>query len=89
MRSGRLQSVEAVVERQQGVLAEGDDGLFLDGQDGRSGLPRPSRQIGDRRPRLPLGDGLRINPVAPGQGPQALSTMLIATERLCRCGAPM
>jgi hypothetical protein len=31
MRDGRLQRVEAVVERQQGMLSErNDDGLFLD-----------------------------------------------------------
>jgi hypothetical protein len=34
MRNGRLQSIEAIVERQQGVSSEGDDHrLFLDGQD--------------------------------------------------------
>ena len=37
-RDGRLQGVEAVVERQQGMPSESDDnGLFLDGQDRRSG----------------------------------------------------
>src|ERR1700729_3226148 len=34
MRDGRLQSIKAVVERQQSMPPEGDDyGLFLDGQD--------------------------------------------------------
>ena len=36
----------------------------------------------------PLGHGLLVDPVAPGQGPQALLTMLYrSTDRLCRCGA--
>src|SRR6202042_2280087 len=42
------------------------------------GLPRPSRQIGDRSPTLPLGGGLLIDPEALGQRPQALLTMRIA-----------
>jgi hypothetical protein len=34
MRNRRLQCVEAIVERQQGVPSEGDDhGFFLNGQD--------------------------------------------------------
>ena len=45
MRDGRLQSVKAVVQRQQGVLAEGDDDcLILDGQNRRLGLLRPRWQ---------------------------------------------
>src|SRR6202044_1171528 len=60
MWNGRLQSVEAIVMRPQRMRSKGaDHSLFLDGQGRCSGLPRPSRQIGDRRPRLPLGDGLR------------------------------
>src|SRR5580692_11133371 len=54
------------------------------------GLPRPSRQIGDRSPTLPLGGGLLIDPEALGQRPQALLTMLYrSTDRLSRRGAPM
>jgi hypothetical protein len=42
MRNGRLQSVEAVVERQQGVLAEGDDdGLLI-------------AQVWQRQPNAPV-----------------------------------
>src|SRR5271163_2922496 len=91
MRNGGLQGIKAIVERQQRMPAEGDDhGLFLDGQDRRSGLLRTCRQIGRRRPRLPLGDRLRIDAVALGQRPQALLTMLYrSTDRLCRRGAPM
>ena len=39
---------------------------------------------------LPLGDGLLVDAVALGQGPQARLTMLYrSTDRLCRCGAPV
>jgi hypothetical protein len=70
MRDGRLQGVEAVVERQQGMLSESDDHrLFFRGQDRRFGFLWPSRQIGDRSPPLPLGDGLLIDSVARGQSP--------------------
>src|SRR6516164_1392915 len=91
MRDGWLQSVEAVVERQQGMPPESDDhSLLLDGHDRRPRLLRACRQIGDRGPRFPLGDGLRIDAVALGQRPQALLTMLYrSTDRLCRCGAPV
>src|SRR5580704_15554047 len=54
------------------------------------GLPRPSRQIGDRSSTLPLGRGLLIDPEALGQRPQALLTMLYrSTDRLSRRGAPV
>src|SRR3984957_14248181 len=54
------------------------------------GLPRPSRQIGDRSPTLPLGGGLLIDPEALGQRPQALLTMLYrSTDRLSGRGAPV
>src|SRR3546814_468034 len=45
------------------------------------------RQISERAAFLPLRHRLLIGPVAPGQSPQALLTMLYrATDRLCRCG---
>jgi hypothetical protein len=48
MRKSRLESVEAVVERQQGMPSEGDhDRLLVNGQDGRSGLRRSGPKIGD------------------------------------------
>ena len=91
VRNGRLKRIEAIVERQQRVPAEGhDDGLVLDGQHRGLGLLRPCRQIGDETALLPLGDGLLIDAVAPGKCPQALLTMLYrSTDRLCRCGAPV
>jgi hypothetical protein len=48
VRNGRLQRIEAVVERQQRVPPKGDDHrLFLGRRHRRSGVLRPSRQIGD------------------------------------------
>ena len=40
MRDGRLQRIEAIVERQQRMPPEGDDDrLLIDGKDGRLGFP--------------------------------------------------
>src|SRR3990167_5055875 len=85
----RLFRSEAVVERQQRVLAEGDDDrLVLDRQDRGVRRPGTGRQIGDGAALLPLRDRLLVDPVAPGKAPQALLTMLYrSTDRLCRCGA--
>src|SRR5262245_38347549 len=91
MRDRRLQGVEAIIERQQGVATKGDDNrLFLDREHRRSRLSLAGRQIGRRRPPLPLRHGLLIDPVALSQRPQARLTMLYrSTDRLCRRGAPM
>jgi hypothetical protein len=63
VRDGRLQSVKAIIERQQRMPSKGDDhGLLLDGQDGRSGLLRSCWEIGSRGAPPPLGDGLRVDP---------------------------
>ena len=58
VRNGRLQVIEAVVERQQGMLAEGDDdSLFL----GRQHCRVPwGRKEG---PFAPLGDCLVVQPI--------------------------
>ena len=73
MRDGRLQGVEAVVERQQGVPSERHDhGFFLNRQDRRPRRPRPRWQIGNGGSRPPLCDGLRVDAVALRQRPQAL-----------------
>jgi hypothetical protein len=91
VRDGRLQGVEAVIQRQQGVTPEGDDDGLLLGRERRGlRLPRASRQVGDRTPLAPLGDGLGVDAVASRQVPQARLTMLDrATDRLCRAGAPV
>ncbi len=89
MRDCRLEGIEAIIQRQQRVLTKGnDDCLFLERQHRGSRFPRAGRQIGNRRPLLPFGDGLLVDPVALGQRPQALLTILYcSTDRLCRCGA--
>src|SRR5271168_3269171 len=85
----RLQRIEAIIVRQHGVPAEGDDNrLFPNRQHRGGGLSRTSRQISDSAALLPLGHGLRVDPVAPRKGPQALLTTLYrSTDRLCRGGA--
>jgi hypothetical protein len=53
--NGRLQSIEAVIQRQEGVLAEGDaKGFLLGRQDRRARLLRPHRHILDGPPMAPL-----------------------------------
>ena len=89
MRDGSLQGIQAVVERQQCVPAEGDnDSLILEGKDRRARLPRPGRAISDRAALLPFCDRLGVDPAAFGEPPQALLTTLYrSTDRLCRGGA--
>jgi hypothetical protein len=84
-----LQGIKTVVERQECVLAEGDDDrLVLDRKHCRLRVLRSGLQISDGAALFPLGDGLGIDAVPPGKAPQALLTMLYrSTERLCRCGA--
>ena len=91
MRDRRLQGVEAIVERKQRVLTEGDDNRFLFNREhrGRRRLRSHSRVSGSRS-ALPLGDRLRVDPVVTSQRPYALLTMLYrSTHRLCRAGAPV
>src|ERR1017187_2524210 len=89
MRDRRLQGIETIIERQQCMPAEGDDDRLLPDRQHRGlRLARAGWQIGDRTALLPLGDGLRVDPVAPGQSPQARLTMLYrSTDRRCRRGA--
>lgn len=91
MRDRRLKRVEAIIERQQRMTTEGDDDrLVFQRQHPGMRLLRPPRQISDRGPLLPLRHGLLVDPVAPGQSPQALLTIVYcATDCLCRCGAAM
>src|ERR1700721_2854889 len=73
------------------MAPEGDDDrLPLDREDRRLRFFRTGRQIRRGGPLLPLGDGLLVDPVAIGQSPQALLTMLYrSTHRRCRGGAPV
>jgi hypothetical protein len=91
MRQGGLESVEAVVERQQRMPAErDDDGFILHRQDGGPRRRGTGWVVCDGVALLPLGDILRIGPVAFRQRPQACLTMLDrATDCLCRGGAPV
>jgi hypothetical protein len=64
MRDGGLQGVEAVVEWQQGVFAEGDSqGFLLFGQHTRARILWPHRGIMDEAALLPLRDRLWIEAV--------------------------
>ena len=68
----------------------GNDNGFL--FKGKNGGPRcrPGLSVRNRGPLPPLGDGLRVDPMASGEGPQALLTMLYrSTDRRCRAGAPV
>src|SRR5215207_5376753 len=87
---GRLERIEAVVERQKCVAPECDhDGLLLDRQHCRSGFSRASWQIGVGGALPPLRDGLLVDAIALGERSQARLTMLYrSTDRRSRCGAP-
>src|SRR5208283_4055617 len=89
VRDCRLQGIEAIIEGEQRMVSEGDDDrFFLDRQHRRLRILRPGRQIGNRAPLLPLCDGLLVDPIAFGEPPQALLTMLYrSTDRRCRRGA--
>src|ERR1700692_1945359 len=89
MRDRRLQGIETIIERQQRMAAEGDDDRLLPDRQHRGLRLAPAGwQIGDRTALLPLCDGLRVDPVAPCQSPQARLTMLYrSTDRRCRRGA--
>ena len=70
MRQCCLQRVEAIVERQQRMLAERhDDSFILDRQDGRAAFLWASWQVGDETAPPPLGNGFWVDAVALGQRP--------------------
>src|SRR5476649_1901433 len=89
MRDRRLQGIEAIVEWQERMAAEGDDDRLLLYREHRGfRLTRAGWQIGDRAALLPFGDGLGVDAIAPRQRSQARLTMLYrSTDRLCRRGA--
>src|SRR3954468_12697495 len=91
MRNGGLERVEAIIERQERVAPKGDDdGLLLAREHRGARLLGAGALVLDRGALLPLGHRLRVDPVAPGQAPQALLTMLDrSTHRRRRAGAPM
>lgn len=68
VRDRRLQRVEAVVQRQQRALTEGDrQRLIFLAENGRSGLLRPHRRIADVIALLPLSDRLGVHALLPAQ----------------------
>jgi hypothetical protein len=63
----RLYSVETIIQRQQRVLAKGNDhGLFLDRTGGRAHGLRLHRRIVDKSPLAPLGHGFLVEAVPGG-----------------------
>src|SRR4051812_8666120 len=90
MRDGRLERIEAIIERQQRVPPKrSHDGLLLEREHRGVRLLRAGAFVLDRGALLPLGHRLRIDPVALGQAPQALLTMLDRATHRRRAGAPM
>src|SRR4028119_1892452 len=86
-----LQGVEAVIQRQEGVAAEGhDDCLLLGREDRRVRRLGAGPLVIRRGALLPLGDCFLIDAVALGERPQALLTMLYrSTDCRSRAGAPV
>lgn len=85
----RLQRVEAVVQGEERVAAEGDDsGFLLRGEHGRARSLRSHRCVLDRLAPSPLGDGLPVNPMLLGQGTHSLLAALDGSaDGLRRAGA--
>ena len=84
-----LEGIEAIIERQERVLAKGDDQrFFLFAEYRRTRLPGSHPSVADRITPAPFGNRLGINPVADRELPQARLTILYcSTDRLSRCGA--
>ena len=87
LRDRRLEHAEAVIELQVRVMAKGDnDRLVLWRHHRRTRNPQSRALVGNRGPLPPLGNRLRIDPVALRVCPQARLTILDRlTDRFCRC----
>ena len=73
MWDGRLQRVEAIVERQQRMPPKGDDNrLLLDGKNRRLGFLGTGRESSDDLALLPLRDSLLVDAAAFSERSQAL-----------------
>lgn len=89
LRDGGLERVEAVIQRQQRVLAKGDDDGFLFQRKHRGMRRFRTRwKIGYGTTLPPLGHCLGVDAVAPRQRSQALLTMLYRSTH-CRCRAAL
>ena len=88
-RNAGLKGVEAIVEREQRPLTEGNDnGLLLRGEDSRVGMARPHRSIFNIGTLAPFSHGLGVEVVASSQTGYALLTMLYrSTQCRSRAGA--
>src|SRR5437763_9454649 len=84
-----LKCIETVIEREKGVLAEGDDDrLLLQAENRRSRRLGTHRRILHVGALAPLLNRLGVDAVPSGQSPQALLTILYcSTDRLSRRGA--
>ena len=72
-----LQGIKAIIQRQQGLAAEGhDNGFFLMAQDSGSRLLRSHRQVLDGIAPVPLRNRLGVDAMPLGQLPYALFTIL-------------
>ena len=68
MRDGWLQGIQAIVQRQQRVPPESDDGRLLSlGQDRRAWLLGPGLEILNRLALAPFRNRLRVDPQIPAQ----------------------
>ena len=88
-RDACLQSVEAIVEREQRPLTEGhDDGLLLRSENGRVGQARPHRSVFNAGTLAPFSHGLGVEVIALGQtGYAFLTTLYRSTQCRSRAGA--
>ena len=88
-RDSGLEGIQAVVERQQRVPAEGDDGRFLlGGEHGRAGLLGSHCRVGRSLAPAPFLDGGWADAVGLRQRPYAfLAPLYRTTHCLSRCGA--
>src|SRR6516162_10642680 len=91
MRNGRLQCVEAIIERQQGVSTKRDDEELLFGRKHCGPWDfRPHRTVFRSGALPPLGDGLRIDAVALAQRlDRSLRSLYCRSDNVSGRGAAM
>lgn len=82
MRDGRLQGIEAIVERQQRMPPEATMIAFSMERTVLLGFLGASRTIGDGLALLPFRDSLLIDPVAPGECSSGSLDYFVLLDRL-------
>lgn len=86
VRNGGLESVKAIVEREQGVFAEGHgDGFLFAGERRGTRLLRPHGSVINKGAPLPLLDRFGVDPVTLRELQEALLTMLDRPTHRRRC----